>query len=140
MCSRTRSRGAAPPGSARQVRRRGRAPASRTTQAPDPDNNALVPAAHLHGVGAARSPATVGAWVENACPAHAWNPGPRLHCWREDPLGLRVRDGRYLERPGNLVVDQAGVHERPAALGRCRRTSRANPRIRLVLEARGTAR
>jgi hypothetical protein len=34
----------------------------------------------------ARDPARFGAWVENACLAHAWNAGQRLAYWREEPL------------------------------------------------------
>lgn len=49
-------------------------------------NNALVAAVHPDGVAAARHPATFGTWVENACLAHAWNAGQRLHYWREEPL------------------------------------------------------
>ena len=31
-------------------------------------------------------PARYGAWVENACLAHAWNAGQRVSYWREEPL------------------------------------------------------
>jgi len=31
-------------------------------------------------------PARFGAWVENACLAHAWNAGQRVSYWREEPL------------------------------------------------------
>ncbi len=31
-------------------------------------------------------PARFGAWVENACLAHAWNAGQRVMYWREEPL------------------------------------------------------
>src|SRR5207249_1218152 len=34
----------------------------------------------------ARDPARFGAWVENACLAHAWNAGQRVTYWREEPL------------------------------------------------------
>jgi len=33
-----------------------------------------------------REPARFGAWVENACLAHAWNAGQRVSYWREEPL------------------------------------------------------
>jgi hypothetical protein len=33
-----------------------------------------------------RDPARFGAWVENACLAHAWNAGQRVAYWREEPL------------------------------------------------------
>jgi uncharacterized protein len=31
-------------------------------------------------------PARFGAWVENACLAHAWNAGQRVSYWREEPI------------------------------------------------------
>ena len=31
-------------------------------------------------------PARFGAWVENACLAHAWNSGQQVRYWREEPL------------------------------------------------------
>ncbi len=34
----------------------------------------------------ATDPARFGAWVENACLAHAWNRGQRVAYWREEPL------------------------------------------------------
>jgi uncharacterized protein len=33
-----------------------------------------------------REPDRFGAWVENACLAHAWNAGQRVSYWREEPL------------------------------------------------------
>ena len=33
-----------------------------------------------------RAPARFGAWVENACLAHAWHAGQRVRYWREGPL------------------------------------------------------
>lgn len=35
-----------------------------------------------------RDPARFGAWVENACLAHAWNSGQRVSYWREEPLEI----------------------------------------------------
>jgi predicted AAA+ superfamily ATPase len=32
-----------------------------------------------------REPARFGAWVENACLAHAWNVGQQVSYWREEP-------------------------------------------------------
>jgi uncharacterized protein len=34
----------------------------------------------------ATDPERFGAWVENACLAHAWNAGQRVSYWREEPL------------------------------------------------------
>jgi len=37
-----------------------------------------------------------GAWVENACLAHAWNSGQRVRYWREEPLEVDgVLDGSW---------------------------------------------
>lgn len=37
-----------------------------------------------------------GAWVENACLAHAWNAGQRVYYWREEPLEVdAVIDGSW---------------------------------------------
>jgi predicted AAA+ superfamily ATPase len=74
-------------------------------------NNALVAAVNPDGVAAAQSPATFGAWVENACLAYAWNAGQSLHYWREEPLevdgviegtwgawAIEVKTGRFQAR------------------------------------------
>jgi predicted AAA+ superfamily ATPase len=37
-------------------------------------------------------PTRFGAWVENACLAHAWNAGQRVTYWREEPL-VKARVG-----------------------------------------------
>ncbi len=41
-------------------------------------------------------PARFGAWVENACLAHAWNAGQRVSYWREEPMEVDgVIDGSW---------------------------------------------
>lgn len=43
-----------------------------------------------------REPARFGAWLENACLAHACNAGQRVHYWREEPLEVdAVIDGNW---------------------------------------------
>jgi predicted AAA+ superfamily ATPase len=43
-----------------------------------------------------REPARFGAWVENACLAHAWNVGQRVSYWREEPLEVdAILDGSW---------------------------------------------
>jgi predicted AAA+ superfamily ATPase len=43
-----------------------------------------------------REPARFGAWLENACLAHACNAGQRVHYWREEPLEVdAVIDGSW---------------------------------------------
>jgi predicted AAA+ superfamily ATPase len=49
-------------------------------------NNALLAAVDPGGpVSPASDPRRFGAWVENACLAHAWNAGQRVRYWREEP-------------------------------------------------------
>ncbi|HET8540544.1 MAG TPA: AAA family ATPase [Anaeromyxobacter sp.] len=50
-------------------------------------NNALVAVMDPQGIATASSdPRRLGAWVENACLAHAWNAGQQVSYWREEPL------------------------------------------------------
>jgi len=66
----------------------------------------------------AAEPERYGAWVENACLAHAWNAGQRVTYWREEPLevdaviegswgrwALEIKTSRY------TVRDLAGLLE-----------------------------
>jgi hypothetical protein len=60
-------------------------------------NNALLAAADARGIPEpAVEPARFGAWVENACLAHAWNSGQQVAYWREEPLDVDgVLDGGW---------------------------------------------
>jgi len=50
-------------------------------------NNALVAVSDPRGIPERTTdPARFGAWVENACLAHAWNAGQHVSYWREEPL------------------------------------------------------
>lgn len=50
-------------------------------------NNALLAVVDPRGSpDASADPARFGAWVENACLAHAWNAGQSVTYWREEPL------------------------------------------------------
>src|SRR5438128_4461030 len=50
-------------------------------------SNAVLAAVDPHAIpSAASDPARFGAWVENACLAHAWICGQRVTYWREEPL------------------------------------------------------
>jgi predicted AAA+ superfamily ATPase len=52
-------------------------------------NNALVAVVDPQGIASGASdPARFGAWVENACLAHAWNSGQSVSYWREEPLDV----------------------------------------------------
>jgi len=67
--------------SARTARRRAAPPKLVTL------NNALLAVVAPQGIGdGAADPARFGAWVENACLAHAWNSGQSVSYWREEPL------------------------------------------------------
>jgi hypothetical protein len=60
-------------------------------------NQALLTASHPQGVpDPERDPARFGAWVENACLAHAWNQGQAVAYWRQEPLEIDgVLDGAW---------------------------------------------
>lgn len=82
-------------------------------------NNALVAVMDPQGsAGPEVDPVRFGAWVENACLAHAWNSGQRVSYWREDPIevdgilegswgewAVEVKTGRFQMR------DLAGLLE-----------------------------
>ena len=66
-------------------------------------NNALVAVVDPRGIpDRATDPTRFGAWVENACLAHAWNAGQRVSYWREEPLEVDgVLDGSW----GSWVIE-----------------------------------
>jgi predicted AAA+ superfamily ATPase len=64
-------------------------PARRRSAPPKlvPLDNALAAVVDPRGIPErATAPERWGAWVENACLAHAWNAGQRVSYWREEPL------------------------------------------------------
>lgn len=60
-------------------------------------NNALLAAVDPRGPPEPDAdPARYGAWVENACLAHAWNAGQQVSYWREEPLEVdAILDGSW---------------------------------------------
>ena len=60
-------------------------------------SNALLTVANPLGAPDPKAePARYGAWLENACLAHAWNAGQRVMYWREEPLEVDgVLDGSW---------------------------------------------
>lgn len=60
-------------------------------------SNALLATIDPRGIpDPATDPARFGAWVENACLAHAWNAGQRVGYWREEPHEVDgVLDGSW---------------------------------------------
>jgi predicted AAA+ superfamily ATPase len=88
---------ALPKFSARAARRRSAPPKLVTL------NNALVAVMDPRGIADARSdPRRFGAWVENACLAHAWNSGQNVSYWREEPLEV---DGVFEGSWGHWAVE-----------------------------------
>lgn len=77
--------------SAQPIRRRSAPPKLVTL------NNALLAAVEARGIpDPSVEPARFGAWVENACLAHAWNSGQQVAYWREEPLDVDgVLDGSW---------------------------------------------
>ena len=66
-------------------------------------SNALLAVANPLGSPDERAdPARFGALLENACLAHAWNAGQRVHYWREEPLEV---DGVIEGTWGNWVIE-----------------------------------
>lgn len=60
-------------------------------------SNALLAVSDPLGIPeAARNPARFGAWVENACLAHAWMSAQQLQYWREEPYDVdAVMEGSW---------------------------------------------
>ncbi len=80
----------------------------------------------------AADPARFGAWVENACLAHAWNSGQRVSSWREEPFevngviegtwgawAIEVKTGpfRATELAGLLEFNRRHPRFKPLVLG-----------------------
>ncbi|MFA5787937.1 MAG: AAA family ATPase [Actinomycetota bacterium] len=96
-------------------------------------SNALLAATDPRGVPAAETdPARYGAWVENACIAHAVNSGQDVTYWREEPLevdavidgswgrwAIEVKTARFDERDlrGLLEFTKRYPSYRPLVLG-----------------------
>jgi uncharacterized protein len=83
--------------SARPTRRRAAPPKLVTL------NNALLAVMDPRGIPKrSTDPTRFGAWVENACLAHAWNAGQRVSYWREEPLEVdAVLEGTW----GSWVIE-----------------------------------
>lgn len=89
---------AALPKYARRAARRRTAPPKLVTL-----NNALLAVMDPRGIVAASTdPRRFGAWVENACLAHAWNAGQQVSYWREEPLEV---DGVFEGSWGSWAVE-----------------------------------
>jgi uncharacterized protein len=83
-------------------------------------------------------PARFGAWVENACLAHAWNAGQRVSYWREEPLEV---DGIIEGSWGSWAVEVKTGKSRTADLGGLLEFARRHPEFRplVIGDAEGCA-
>lgn len=121
---------------ARRAARRRAAPPKLVTL-----NNALVAVMDPRGIVDARSaPERFGAWVENACLAHAWNAGQHVSYWREEPLEV---DGVFEGSWGSWAVEvkMGGfqIGELKPLLELVRRHSELRPLVICDDEGRATA-
>jgi predicted AAA+ superfamily ATPase len=93
-------------------------------------DNALLSAADPRGP-PARGDSRHGAWVENACLAHAWNDGQRVAYWREEPLEVdAILEGSW----GAWAVEVKTGRVDPAELRGLLEFTRRQPRFKpLVL-------
>ncbi len=91
-------------------------------------SNALLAAADPQGPPSpAADPARFGAWVENACLAHAWNAGQQLRYWREEPLEVdAIVDGSW----GSWAIEVKTGGVDPARLRGLAEFTRRSPRYR----------
>lgn len=81
-------------------------------------------------------PVRYGAWVENACLAHAWNAGQRVTYWREEPLEVDgVLEGSWGAWALEVKTGGFGARELAGLLEFVRRHPRFRP---LVLCDRST--
>lgn len=91
-------------------------------------NNALVAVIDPRGiVNAGSDPDRFGAWVENACLAHAWNAGQQVSYWREEPLEV---DGVFEGSWGAWAVEVKMGSFQPNELKALLELVRRHPELR----------
>jgi hypothetical protein len=91
-------------------------------------NNALAAVMDPAGIPDARlHPERFGAWVENACLAHAWNSGQTVSYWREEPLEV---DGVVEGSWGAWALEVKTGKFRASDLAGLLEFVRRNPRFR----------
>jgi predicted AAA+ superfamily ATPase len=113
---------ALPKFSARAARRRSAPPKLVTL------NNALVAVMDPKGIaGADTDPQRFGAWLENACLAHAWNAGQQVSYWREEPLEV---DGVFEGSWGRWAVEVKSGAFQPSELKALLELTRRHPELR----------
>ncbi|MBI5510412.1 MAG: ATP-binding protein [Deltaproteobacteria bacterium] len=88
-------------------------------------NNALLAAADPRGV-----PARFGAWVENACLAHAVNAGEVVTYWREEPFEVdMVLDGTWGKWAVEVKTGQFGASDLTGLMELTRRSPAYRPLV-----------
>ena len=94
-------------------------------------SNALLAAVDPRGIPERHAEAArFGAWVENACLAHAWISGQRMSYWREEPLEVdAVLDGSW----GSWAVEIKTGTARTSDLHGLLEFNRRHPRYRALL-------
>ena len=93
-------------------------------------NNALLLAGDPRGAPEASEPARFGAWVENACLAHAWNRGQSVSYWREEPLEVdAILEGSWGAWAIEVKTGPFGAVDLRGLLEFCRR----HPRFRALV-------
>jgi hypothetical protein len=94
-------------------------------------DNALLAVMDPRGIATAESdPARFGAWVENACLAHAWNTGQRVTYWREEPLEVDgVLEGSWGEWAVEIKTGAFRASELTGLLEFVRRHPRFKPLV-----------
>ncbi len=98
-------------------------------------NNALLAAMEPDGAEVEEDPSRFGAWVENACLAHAWSSGQRVAYWREEPFEVdAVLEGSWGEWAVEVKVGRFDATDLRGLLELTRREPRLRP---LVLTAPG---
>ncbi len=91
-------------------------------------SNALVAALDPAGMANLGSdPSRFGAWVENACLAHAWNSGQKVCYWRQEPFEV---DGVLEGSWGKLAVEIKTGRFQPSELAGLLEFVRRNPTFR----------
>jgi uncharacterized protein len=97
-------------------------------------SNALVAVMDPRGIVEADSdPARFGAWMENACLAHAWNAGQHVSYWREEPLEI---DGVLEGSWGSWAVEVKTGGFQMTDLGALLEFVRRNPQFRPLVICR----
>ena len=94
-------------------------------------NNALLAAGDPLGApDPSKDPARFGAWVENACLAHAWNQGQHVSYWREEPFEVdAILDGTWGRWAIEVKSGPFEVSDIRDLLEFCRREPRFRPLV-----------